>query len=81
MSYLVHNEKAKLLANALDRASTACLAIRVLGPLAAAFYSVSGFATGFWPFVVGALAWLIATFALHIEAQRVIGTMREDEDD
>jgi len=77
MSNLVHNEKAKLLANALDRASTACFAVGVLGPLAAAFYSVSGFPTGFWPFVLGALCWFLATFGLHIEAQRVLGRLRE----
>ena len=28
---LIHNERTKLLANALDRASTACLAVGVLG--------------------------------------------------
>jgi len=28
---LIHNERTKLLANAIDRASTACIAVGVLG--------------------------------------------------
>lgn len=72
----IRNEEIKLFAGALDRASTACLSLGVLGPLAAAFYSVVGFNTGFWPFVIGAICWLLATFALHIEARRVIRGLR-----
>lgn len=37
--HLVHNEKAKLFANALDRASTACYAAGVIAPITGAFYS------------------------------------------
>jgi hypothetical protein len=33
---VIANERAKLLANALDRASTACVTVGVLGPTAAA---------------------------------------------
>ena len=33
---MIENERTKLLANALDRASTACLAVGILAPLAAA---------------------------------------------
>jgi hypothetical protein len=36
---LVHNERTKLLANALDRASTASLTVGVLAPIAAALYT------------------------------------------
>jgi len=69
---LVHNEKTKLLAAAIDRAGTASLTVGVLGPLAAAFYQVTGFITGFWPTLVGTLCWLMLALILHIEAQRVL---------
>jgi len=36
---LVRNEQTKLLANALDRASTASLAVGVLGPISANVYA------------------------------------------
>lgn len=35
------NERVKLLANALDRASTACVTVGVLGPIAAVLYTGS----------------------------------------
>jgi hypothetical protein len=42
MSDVVYNEKTKLLANALDRASTASITVGVLAPLAAAFLNITG---------------------------------------
>jgi hypothetical protein len=39
---LVHNERTKLFANALDRASTACFTVGVLSPIVAALYGVGG---------------------------------------
>ena len=39
---LVANERVKLLANNLDRASTACFTVGVATPLAGALYRVSG---------------------------------------
>lgn len=36
-SAVVHNERTKLLANALDRASTACFAIGALAPTVATY--------------------------------------------
>lgn len=37
---LVHNERIKLTANALDRASTACFTVGVLGPTVASLYGI-----------------------------------------
>jgi hypothetical protein len=37
MNVTIHNERTRLLANALDRASTASLTIGVLAPIAAIF--------------------------------------------
>lgn len=39
---LIQNERTKLTANALDRASTACLTVGALGPAAASLYGLDG---------------------------------------
>jgi hypothetical protein len=49
MSPPIDNERTKLLANALDRASTACLTVGVVAPFAAALYNFGGVAIhGSW---------------------------------
>ena len=75
---LVHNERTKLLANALDRTSTACLTVGVLGPAAATLYNLGG-TTGRshdMLLIAGSLAWLVATTALHLLARRVLGGLK-----
>ncbi|KAA5599223.1 hypothetical protein [Blastochloris sulfoviridis] len=71
---LIHNERIKLAANALDRASTACLTVGVLGPLVAALYGVGG--TGLADrgilLAIGSLCWMLAAGALHLMARRVL---------
>ena len=51
----IENERWKLLANALDRGSTACITIGVATPLAGAIYNVNGFrhAIQTWELAVG----------------------------
>ena len=65
-------EQTKLLANALDRASTSCLTVGVLAPLAAVLYNLSGNAVTPWVFVIGTVIWLSAAVALHWFARRVL---------
>ena len=72
MSALIDNERTKLLANALDRASTASLTVGVLAPIAAIIYSVSATRTEAWVFVVGGTVWLSAAIALHMIARFVL---------
>lgn len=72
---LVHNEQTKLTANALDRASTACLTVGVLGPSAAALYGLAGASAGGW-IAFGALLWLAAAGLLHYMARRTLGSLR-----
>jgi multisubunit Na+/H+ antiporter MnhG subunit len=72
VSDLIDNERTKLLANALDRASTACLTVGVLAPVAAVLYNVSGTQTAAWVFVLGAVIWLLAAVALHLIARVVL---------
>lgn len=72
MSDLIHNERTKLLANALDRASTACLSVGVLAPIAAAIYTVAGTVPATLTFVIGAVCWILAAMVLHISARYVL---------
>jgi len=55
---LILNETLKLQANALDRASTACLTVGVLAPVAAATYNLSATRMDISVFVIGAVIWL-----------------------
>lgn len=77
-SDLVHNERTKLLANALDRASTAALAVGVLGPIVTASY---GLGPSDRPFpllglIVGTILWMIVAVSLHIFARWTLRDLR-----
>ena len=65
-------EQTKLLANALDRTSAACVTVGVLAPTAAVIYNISGNASANWVFVLGTGIWLLAAVALHLIARRVL---------
>lgn len=67
----VHNERVELLAAALDRASTACLAVGVLTALAnAPLWS--------WRMAASLAGWVLAALVLHSLAQAVLGGLRDD---
>ena len=72
---LVHNERTKLLANALDRASTACLTVGVLAPVAAALYSMGNMSPS-WVLILTTLSWLAAAAVLHYAARRALGGLK-----
>jgi len=73
---LVRNERWKLLANALDRASTACLAVGVFGPAVAFLYNVGGAAgVSGWFLVIGTGFWLVGAAVLHLLAQYALGKL------
>jgi hypothetical protein len=67
---LVHNERTKLLANALDRASTG-VGIGSLLPL----YSLARVDTEHpaWVYAASAIGFVIAAVVLHLLASRVLG--------
>lgn len=65
-------EKRKLFANALDRASTACLTAGVVAPLAAATYFPPETTVPSWVLTIGAFCWLSAAIALHLFARLVL---------
>lgn len=66
---LIHNERIKLAANALDRASTGCLIAGLVGPTVTLGLSfLASISTG---------VWLFAAFALHLSARYVLGGLRQ----
>lgn len=70
---LVANERAKLTANNLDRASTACFTVGIATPLAGYLYRVSGIDTlPWWWLASGFVGWLIAATSLHLLARRIL---------
>lgn len=73
----IHNERTKLLANALDRASTACLTVGVATPIAGYFYGV-GNVGALHPALLGLLFefWIIAAVVLHVLARRALGGLQ-----
>jgi ABC-type Co2+ transport system permease subunit len=75
---LIHNERTKLLANALDRASTTCFTVGIVTPAAGYLYNVSGFraATGIAVLVAGLIGWFVAAVLLHLAARRVLGSLK-----
>jgi hypothetical protein len=62
-------EQIKLRANALDRASTACLAVGLLAPLANLLYNGGAGTNGFGSFCA-TVVYLVAALVLHHSALR-----------
>ena len=74
---LVANERTKLLANALDRVSTACFTVGVATPLAAWLYDIGGFRTVSSPgTLMPMVGWILSSLILHLSAQKVLGRMK-----
>lgn len=65
---LIHNERAKLTANALDRISTGCIVGAFITP---------GATIGFTPLAsLSTIVWLFAALALHLSARFILGRLR-----
>jgi hypothetical protein len=67
---LIHNERTKLRANALDRLSTALLAVGVVGK-ALNFAPTQTLVQAF-----GMAGWIFAAAALHWMAYRLLGRLQ-----
>jgi Na+/melibiose symporter-like transporter len=75
MPYLVHNERTKLIANALDRASTGAFLAGVAVPTATAMFGQQSIA---WEYFFSCvLLWVAVGVILHVEARKVLGALRE----
>ena len=76
MDPLARNERLKLTANALDRASTSFLTIGVLAPVAASIYGM-GPAIPSLPIVIASgIVWLLCAFILHWTARVLLKGLR-----
>lgn len=75
---IVENEKTKLIANALDRASTACFTVGIATPLAGYIYNVSGFRgmIGYGGMALSLAGWLTGAVSLHMLARRVLKRLK-----
>ncbi|MQB10701.1 hypothetical protein FCH38_08625 [Agrobacterium tumefaciens] len=71
---LVHNERTKLLANSIDRLSTACVAAGFIAP-AVSLANGSGLSIA-WGIVASTCIWLFTAFTLHLGARHVLGRLR-----
>ena len=76
MEVLVENERRKLLANALDRISTACVTLGIIAPLAAATYGPSLLGLPAQFYLIGGGSWLLAGIALHLAGRLVLGGLK-----
>ncbi|MGC1861896.1 MAG: hypothetical protein WA733_12430 [Methylocystis sp.] len=75
---LIHNERTKLLATALNTAAGSSFAVGVLAPIAAAFYNVSGTSgVALWTIIIGVVIWFFTAAALHLAARHILGGLKE----
>jgi hypothetical protein len=70
MTVAIDNERTKLSANALDRSSTACLAVGIFAPLAGLFQGQMHISL---PAMVSIAGWFAAAVVLHYAARHVLG--------
>lgn len=74
---IIANERTKLLANALDRASISCLTVGVVGPIVPVLYDIGGAgrAVPIGLLLVGSSFWLFTAAALHMVARWILGRL------
>ena len=72
---LVHNERIKLLATALNNMAVATVITAVLGPIVGILNGSPGPAITAW-WVAGGILWLLAGIGLHLVAQGALGRLR-----
>jgi len=73
---LIHNERVKLLALALNTGATSAFTVGVLAPVAAAFYDFGPSRNAPRSVMLGAVLWIGAAIVLHLAARRVLGWLK-----
>jgi hypothetical protein len=77
---LIHNERTKPIANALDRASTSCVTVGVAAPLAGYVYGLNHFAVWYhfsvWYWAGAGLAWIAGATIPHLAARQALGRLQ-----
>lgn len=71
---LVHNERTKLLATALNNVAVATIVTALIAPAASFLYGTGTTAGGGWALAIGA-AWLTGGVILHLAAHQVLGRL------
>jgi len=71
---LIHNERMKLLATALNNSAVATIVTAVIAPTASLLYGLTAIATGWW--LAMALVWFLGGLSLHITAHLVLGRLK-----
>ena len=72
---LIENERIKLSAGWLDRASTACLTIGIVTPIAGYVYGLTTLPV--WYLVAACYVWLSFAAGLHWLARRMLGRLQQ----
>ena len=75
MNDLVHNESAKFSAAALDRISTACIAIGAIAPIVALTTGTPGYSFG-WTLMGFSIGWLFVGAVLHFIGRAMLRSLR-----
>jgi len=75
MNDLVYNERTKFSAGALDRISTALIAIGGIAPIVALTTGVPGYSFG-WSAVGFSFGWLLVGVTLHFIARAILRRLR-----
>jgi hypothetical protein len=75
----IENEKTKLTANALDRASTASIAVGIFTPMVAVLYNINDIRSSIPGSLlfVGTVGWLLTSGALHLLARRTLNGLKQ----
>ena len=73
---LIHNERTKLLALALNTAATSAFTVGVLAPVAASFYDLGTSRQSARVVIAGAFLWIGAAAMLHLAGRRVLGWLK-----
>ena len=71
-------ERTKLIANAYDRASTACFTVGIATPIAAFVYNVSGFrhSITYGTMALAFTGWLVAAIGLPLMGRHALKGLR-----
>ena len=75
MTDLVHNERTKFSAGALDRISTACIAIGAIAPIVALTSGTPGYSFG-WSLMGFSFGWLFVGVVLHFIGRAMLRSLR-----
>jgi hypothetical protein len=72
---VVHNEQTKYSAAALDRISTACIAIGAIAPIVAVTVGTPGYAPG-WGLIGFSVVWLLVGAVLHFLGRAMLRSLK-----